>query len=192
MTIVEHDQTIRRIFGPVPSRRLGISLGVDIIPYKTCTLNCLYCECGPTNHLTIERQSFFPPQEVIDELQSILLTIPHLDYITFSGSGEPTLNVDLGWLIKEIKKFSTVPVAILTNGTLFYLDDVRDDVRLADVILPSLDAATAAAFTSINQPHAGLELERIINGLATLRDEFPGKIMQMAVNPPAGKSLTKL
>lgn len=166
----------QHIFGPVPSRRLGISLGLDIIPFKTCSLDCLYCECGPTNHLTIARQSFFPPQQVIDELQSILPTIPHLDYITFSGSGEPTLNAELGWLIKEIKKISTVPVAVLTNGTLFYLDDVRNDVRLADVILPSLDAATAAAFASINQPHAGLELERIINGLAALRDEFPGKI----------------
>ena len=176
MTLSGKTQINRHTFGPVPSRRLGISLGLDIIPFKTCSLDCLYCECGPTNHLTIERQSFFQPRQVIDELRSILPTIPHLDYITFSGSGEPTLNADLGWLIKEIKKLSTVPVAVLTNGTLFYLDDVRDDVRLADVILPSLDAATAAAFASINQPHAGLELERIINGLANLRDEFPGKI----------------
>lgn len=164
------------IFGPVPSRRLGISLGIDIIPYKTCSLDCLYCECGPTNHLTIERQSFFPSQLVIDELQPILLSVPHLDYITFSGSGEPTLNTDLGWLIKEIKKLSPVPLAVLTNGTLLYLDNVRHDVRLADVILPSLDAATTAAFAGINQPHKELDLERIIEGLVTLRKEFPGQI----------------
>jgi wyosine [tRNA(Phe)-imidazoG37] synthetase (radical SAM superfamily) len=164
------------IFGPVPSRRLGISLGMDIIPFKTCSLDCLYCECGPTNHLTMERQSFFPPQRLLDELQSVLPDIPHLDYITFSGSGEPTLNTDLGWLIKGIKKISNVPVAVLTNGTLMYLNYVRSDLRLADVILPSLDAATQAAFASINQPHHGLDLERIIAGLVALRSEFPGKI----------------
>ena len=176
MIKIDRNRESRHVFGPVPSRRLGISLGIDVIPFKTCSLDCLYCECGPTNHLTIERQSFFPPELLLNELQSVLPDIPHLDYITFSGSGEPTLNTDLGWLIKEIKKLSTVPVAVLTNGTLLYLDDVRNDVRLADVILPSLDAATAAAFASINQPHAGLELERIIEGLVTLRNEFPGNI----------------
>jgi len=176
MIKIDRNLKNRHIFGPVPSRRLGISLGVDIIPFKTCSLDCLYCECGPTNHLTISRQSFFPPELLLEELRSVLPDIPHLDYITFSGSGEPTLNADLGWLIKEIKKLSTIPVAVLTNGTLMYLKDVRNDVRLADVILPSLDAATATAFARINQAHAGLELERIITGLTTLREEFPGKI----------------
>jgi wyosine [tRNA(Phe)-imidazoG37] synthetase (radical SAM superfamily) len=176
MNKIDRDSKPRFVFGPVPSRRLGISLGLDIIPFKTCSLDCLYCECGPTNHLTIERQSFFPPELLLNELRSVLPDIPHLDYITFSGSGEPTLNADLGGFIKEIKKLSPVPVAVLTNGTLLYLDDVRNDLRLADVILPSLDAATPAAFASINQPHAGLDLERIIAGLVKLRDEVPGKI----------------
>jgi wyosine [tRNA(Phe)-imidazoG37] synthetase (radical SAM superfamily) len=176
MNKFDRDSKPHFVFGPVPSRRLGISLGLDIIPYKTCTLNCLYCECGTTNRLTIERQSFFPPKLLLNELRSVLPDIPHLDYITFSGSGEPTLNADLGRLIKEIKELSKAPVAVLTNGTLLYRDDVRNDVRLADVILPSLDAATATAFASINQPHASLELERIIAGLAALRNEFPGKI----------------
>ncbi|MEI6613567.1 MAG: radical SAM protein [Chrysiogenales bacterium] len=166
----------RHIFGPVPSRRLGISLGLDIIPYKTCSLDCLYCECGPTNNLTIERQRFFPPELLQNELRSTLADIPRLDHITFSGSGEPTLNADLGWLIREIKKLSPVPVAVLTNGTMLYLDELRRDLRPADIILPSLDAATPAAFSRINQPHAGLELERIIAGLSALRSEFPGKI----------------
>ena len=107
---------------------------------------------------------------------SVLPGIPHLDFITFSGSGEPTLNSDLGWLIREIKKLSAVPLAVLTNGTLLYRDDVRRDAAAADVILPSLDAATPAAFARINQPHAGLDLERIIDGLVALRREFPGKI----------------
>jgi wyosine [tRNA(Phe)-imidazoG37] synthetase (radical SAM superfamily) len=164
------------IFGPVPSRRLGISLGVDIIPFKTCSLDCLYCECGPTSRLTIERQSFFPRQRLLAELKPVLADIPHLDHITFSGSGEPTLNADLGWMIREIKKLSAVPLAVLTNGTLLYLDDVRDDLKMADVILPSLDAATEDAFARINQPHTGLQLKRIIDGLVALRREFSGSI----------------
>jgi len=176
MNATEKPCMTRHIFGPVPSRRLGISLGVDIIPFKTCSLDCLYCECGPTNHLAMERQSFFPPEQLLAELRSALPDIPHLDYITFSGSGEPTLNADLGWLIREIKKLSAVPLAVLTNGTLLYMNDVRSDLSSADVILPSLDAATPAAFSRINQPHAGLQLERIIDGLVSLRLEYPGRI----------------
>jgi wyosine [tRNA(Phe)-imidazoG37] synthetase (radical SAM superfamily) len=170
------DSKPRYIFGPVPSRRLGISLGLDIIPFKTCSLDCLYCECGPTTRKTIERQSFFPKEQLLAELRSTLPHIPHLDYITFSGSGEPTLSADLGWFIGEIKKLSRVPLAVLTNGTMMHLETVRRDVRMADVILPSLDAATPAAFAGINQPHAGLDLEQIIAGLAALRGEFKGKI----------------
>jgi wyosine [tRNA(Phe)-imidazoG37] synthetase (radical SAM superfamily) len=166
----------RHLFGPVPSRRLGISLGVDIIPYKTCSLDCLYCECGRTTRLTCARQSFFPPQQVLEELRALLPGTPHLDFITFSGSGEPTLNSDLGWLIAEIKKTSTVPLAVLTNGTLLFRPDVRRDLLQADVVLPSLDAATAGGFARINQPCAGLEVERIIAGLEAFRREYSGKI----------------
>ena len=173
---IEKKHTTKHIFGPVPSRRLGISLGVDIIPYKTCSLDCLYCECGRTTHLTSERQSFFPPQLVLDELKMILPGIPHLDFITFSGSGEPTLNSDLGWLITAIKKISAVPLAVLTNGTLLFREDVRRDLLRADVVLPSLDAATAGGFARINRPGAGLEVERIIAGLEIFRSEYPGKI----------------
>jgi wyosine [tRNA(Phe)-imidazoG37] synthetase (radical SAM superfamily) len=174
-TNIPNHQT-QHIFGPVPSRRLGISLGVDIIPYKTCSLDCLYCECGRTTSLTCERQSFFPPRLVLEELQAALPGIPHLDHITFSGSGEPTLNSDLGWLIAEIKKISAVPLAVLTNGTLLFREDVRRDLLRADVVLPSLDAATAGGFARINQPCAGLEVERIIAGMENFRREYPGKI----------------
>ncbi|MCX6557418.1 MAG: radical SAM protein [Candidatus Aminicenantes bacterium] len=176
MKNIDRDSKPRFVFGPVPSRRLGISLGLDVIPFKTCSLDCLYCECGPTTRLTIERQSFFPKKQLLAELRSTLPHIPHLDFITFSGSGEPTLNADLGWFIGEIKKLSRVPLAVLTNGTMMHLETVRRDVQMADVILPSLDAATPAAFVGINQPHAGLDLERIIAGLAALREEFKGKI----------------
>ncbi len=176
MTLQGKKQKTRHIFGPVPSRRLGISLGVDIIPFKTCSLDCLYCECGPTSHLEIDRKRFFAPELLLEELRSVLPGIPHLDHISFSGSGEPTLNSDLGWLIAEIKKMSPVPLAVLTNGTLLHRKDVRDDLALADVVLPSLDAATAAAFARINQPHGGLRLEQVIEGLVALRREYPGTI----------------
>lgn len=176
MTKPDRGQQPRHVFGPVPSRRLGISLGVDVIPYKTCSLDCLYCECGRTTQLTCERRSFFPPQLVLDELRAMLPGIPHLDFITFSGSGEPTLNSDLGWLIAEIKKASAVPLAVLTNGTLLFRPDVRRDLLQADVVLPSLDAATTGGFARINQPCAGLEVAQIVAGLEIFRREYSGKI----------------
>lgn len=167
---------IHHLFGPVPSRRLGISLGVDIIPYKTCTLNCLYCECGPTRVLTLERGRFLDPEIVLTELHETLPRIPHLDHITFSGSGEPTLSRDIGRFIAEIKKISTVPVAVLTNGTLLHRSDVRGELLAADLVLPSLDAATAAGFQCINQPHEDLALESLLSGLQTFRSEYAGRI----------------
>jgi len=176
MTINAQIHQSKHIFGPVPSRRLGISLGVDIIPFKTCSLDCLYCECGRTSRLTSERQSFFPPQRVLDELQAILPGIPHLDFITFSGSGEPTLNSDLGWLIRGIRKLSAVPLAVLTNGTLLSRADVRQELLAADVVLPSLDAALDTSFARINQPCPGLELESMIAGMEIFRREYAGKI----------------
>jgi wyosine [tRNA(Phe)-imidazoG37] synthetase (radical SAM superfamily) len=166
----------RHIFGPVPSRRLGISLGVDVIPFKTCSLDCLYCECGRTTDQTCERRRFFPPRLLIEELRETLPGIPHLDHITFSGSGEPTLSSDLGRFIAAIRKLSRVPLAVLTNGTLLFRPDVRRDLLAADVVLPSLDAATEAGFARINRPCPGLELEAIIAGLVAFRREYAGKI----------------
>jgi len=166
----------RHIFGPVPSRRLGISLGVDIIPFKTCSLDCLYCECGRTNHLTIERRRFTDPAVILAELKAALAAIAHLDFITFSGSGEPTLNSDLGRLIRKIKKLTSIPVAVLTNGTLLYLAEVRHDLLAADLVLPSLDAASMTGFQRLNQPHSGLDIARVIAGLARFRTQYRGQI----------------
>jgi wyosine [tRNA(Phe)-imidazoG37] synthetase (radical SAM superfamily) len=176
MTTIDRSQKTQHVFGPVPSRRLGISLGVDIIPFKTCSLDCLYCECGSTTRLTADRQRYFPPQRLLEELRKALPGIPHLDHITFSGSGEPTLNSDLGWFIAGIKKMSPVPLAVLTNGTLLFREDVRRELLGADVVLPSLDAATAAGFARINQPCAELDLESIIAGMEAFRGEYSGKI----------------
>ncbi len=171
------NRKIKYLFGPVPSRRLGISLGVDLVPHKTCSLNCIYCECGKTTHLTLERKQYFSTKDVIDELNEYLNSHPKLDFITFSGAGEPTLHAGIGEISNFIKRnFSEYKLALLTNGTLFYDSQVRKEVINIDIILPSLDAATASAFKKINHPHPALKIDAIIDGLVHLRTEFPGKI----------------
>ena len=131
------------LFGPVPSRRLGISLGIDLVPMKTCTLNCIYCECGESTHLTLERREYVPFATVKQELSIYFENNPPPDYITFSGSGEPTLNSRIGDVLHFIKNhIHDIPVALLTNGTLFSQKQVREDIKAATVIIPSLDAAT--------------------------------------------------
>lgn len=167
---------IRHIFGPVPSRRLGISLGIDIIPFKTCTFNCLYCECGKTSQLTVRRKSFWGAGVIITELKKVFSSIRHVDFLTFSGSGEPTLNKNIGQMISEIKKITSIPVAVLTNGALLFRDDVKRDLKKADLILPSLDAVSTEVFRTINQPHHTLNIDKIINGLIEFRKDFNGEI----------------
>jgi len=165
------------LFGPVPSRRLGISLGVDLVPHKTCSLNCVYCECGRTTRLTIERDEYVPTMNVLSELNHFLSTAPELDYITFSGAGEPTLHSDIGQIVTFIKKnYSNYRLALLTNGTLFYRNEVRQEILPVDVILPSLDAASDNVFRKINRPVRKLDIKTIIEGLVKLRAEFSGKI----------------
>ncbi|MGE5341749.1 MAG: radical SAM protein [Candidatus Omnitrophota bacterium] len=167
---------IRHIFGPVASRRLGISLGVDIIPYKTCSLDCLYCECGKTTDLTLERQHFVDPQRIVEEVKTAISGEPHIDYITFSGSGEPTLNKDIGTIIAEIKTITPIPIAVITNGTLLYLEEVREAIAHADLVLPSLDAVSPDVFSMINRPHPDLRIDRVIDGLIRFRQTFQGTI----------------
>ncbi len=167
---------IKHVFGPVVSRRLGISLGVDILPYKTCSLDCIYCECGETTNLTLIRDHFVDPEAILKEIKDILSEEKHIDYITFSGSGEPTLNKDIGKIIRGIKKITGIPIAVLTNGTLFYLKEVRDEIIDANLVLPSLDAVTPAVFSGINRPHPDLDIDSIIQGLVEFRQEFSGAI----------------
>ena len=165
------------LFGPVPSRRLGISLGVDLIPMKTCTLNCIYCECGRTTNLTLDRKEYVPFKAVKEELQHYFAHNLKPDYITFSGSGEPTLNSRIGEVLNFIKSQNrNIPVAVLTNGTLLFQKQVREDIKNAEVIMPSLDAATNIIFKKINRPHPRLQIETIINGLVQLRKEYSGQI----------------
>jgi wyosine [tRNA(Phe)-imidazoG37] synthetase (radical SAM superfamily) len=165
------------LFGPVPSRRLGISLGVDLVPLKTCTLNCIYCECGRTTDLTLERKEYVPLTSVKKELSNYVANHPRPDYITFSGSGEPTLNSNIGDTLHFIRNhIHDIPVAILTNGTLFYLKQVREDIKDASLVMPSIDAATEKIFRKINRPDPRLKIDKIIEGLVTFRKEYSGQI----------------
>lgn len=165
------------LFGPVPSRRLGISLGLDLVPMKTCTLNCIYCECGRTTNLSLERKEHVSFVAVKEELTHYFSHNPRPDYVTFSGSGEPTLNSRIGDVIYFIRdQIPDIPIAVLTNGTLLFQKQVCDDIRDATVVIPSLDAATENVFRKINQPHPQLKIESIINGLVKFRKDFTGQI----------------
>ncbi len=160
----------RYLFGPVPSRRLGRSLGVDLVPHKTCSLNCIYCECGKTTHLTVERAEYVPTSEVISELTDFLARGPMLDFVTFSGAGEPTLHSGLGQVVAFLKQhFGQYKIALLTNGTLFYQSALRQEVAAIDLILPSLDAADYLTMKRINRPHRLITADQMISGLAELK-----------------------
>ncbi len=165
------------LFGPVPSRRLGMSLGVDLVPKKVCSLDCVYCEVGETTKLTIERREYIPHDIVTAELDHYFKNNPDPDYITFSGSGEPTLNSRIGDVLKFIKQNKPdIPVAVLTNGTLLYDKKIREELKAADVVLPSLDAATEITFRKINRPGPQLTAKKYIQGLIDFRTEFTGEV----------------
>ena len=164
------------LYGPVPSRRLGRSLGVDIVPFKVCTLDCVYCQLGETTDKTLERREYVPVKAVLAELKERLAQGVQADFIAISGSGEPTLNSQLGELVDGIKKITDIHVAILTNGTLLYRQDVRADCAKADVVLPSLDAGDEQTFQGINRPHGDISIEKLIEGLLAFRNEFAGQI----------------
>lgn len=169
--------SFRHIFGPVPSRRLGVSLGIDLVPHKYCSLNCVYCECGKTTNLTVDRKEYISCDEIIRELDQYMQLNPAPDYITFSGAGEPTLNSRIGDVISYIKKqYPDVPLAVLTNGTLLADPDRGTALMPADLLIPSLDAATPETFLRINRPHPSLSLDRHIEGLLAFSKVFPGQI----------------
>jgi len=167
----------RHLFGPVPSRRLGVSLGVDLVPQKTCTFDCVYCECGKTTCLTCERREYVPTDRVIAELDAYLATAPDLDYVTFAGSGEPTLHTGIGEIIGFIKdRYPCYRVAVLTNSALLTDPEVRAALMRADLVVPSLDAVSEEAFLKINRPCPGLTAGQVLEGLLAFSREFPGEI----------------
>lgn len=161
------------VFGPVPSRRLGRSLGIDLVPHKTCPYDCIYCQVGRTTEKTLERREWVPLKDVLADLAPRLSSRP--DYITLSGSGEPTLYARIGELIAAIRAMTDVPIAVLTNGALLWQPEVRRDLLGASLVIPSLDAGDAKMFSAVNRPHADLDFERVIEGLAAFRREFTGK-----------------
>lgn len=171
---------MKYIYGPVKSRRLGLSLGITLTPYKTCSFDCVYCQLGKTTIQTVERKEYIPIDEILMELKSWFENnaevAKDLNYITFAGAGEPALNLRIGRLIEEIKKISAVPITVITNSSLLTSLSLRQELMNADLIIPSLDAATAEVFMKISRPHENTDLEEIIKGLIELRKEFKGKI----------------
>ncbi|MFO8018774.1 MAG: radical SAM protein [Promethearchaeia archaeon] len=167
---------MKYIFGPVPSRRLGQSLGIDPIPSKTCNYQCIYCQLGKTTNFTNLLQEFFPPDEILKELQTAIdENQGEMDYITLVGSGEPTLYKRLDYLIKKIKEFTTKPICVITNGALMCKEKVFDALLMADVVLPTLDAGNKKKFIAINRPHPDIEFERLVDSYIRFREQFSGE-----------------
>ena len=165
-------------YGPVPSRRLGVSLGVDIIPHKTCSFDCLYCQLGGGMKCTTRRFNWVDMNGFKGQLNECIKQNPKIDCITISGSGEPTLHRNLDKIISAIKRVTCdrYPVCVITNSSLLHKKAVRDELKKADIIIPSLDSATVGGFNKINRPHKNIGLSKIITGLIDLRKEFKGKI----------------
>lgn len=164
------------VYGPVPSRRLGRSLGVDLVAFKTCTYDCIYCQLGRTPQTTLARRRAAPRQAIMGELKAKLATGERPDWISLAGSGEPTLELDLGEIIRDIKGLTDIPLAVLTNGSLLWQPKVREALSAADLVLPSLDAGDYASFRRINRPHPGISYARMVEGLAEFTRHFSGEV----------------
>lgn len=165
----------KHLFGPVPSRRLGISLGIDLVKAKTCNFNCVYCECGETKKIINKRDEYVKLDDIITELKDYLNNNPYLDYVTFSGSGEPTLNSRIGDIVKEIKKTTDCKICLITNSTLLNDDNLINELKGVDLIMPSLDAAFDESFKTIDRSE-NITLDSIVEGLINLSNKFDGEI----------------
>ena len=169
---------MRYVFGPVPSRRLGQSLGIDPVPLKTCNWNCVYCQLGRTRPVVNVRAEYVPAEAVVDEVGRVLrrLDPTSCDWVTFVGSGEPLLHIRVGWLIRSVKDLTSKPVAVITNGALLYLDEVREEVAAADAVLPSIDAGNPDLYRRLNRPHPEASFDRLVEGLVSFRAIFKGEL----------------
>lgn len=167
---------MKYVYGPVPSRRLGLSLGISPIPKKTCNYSCVYCQLGRTKPLTNKRKSFFPVEEIISEFKKIEDNNIKYDVITIVGEGEPTLYLELGKLICELKDRTNVPIAVITNGGLLYDSDVRNELYNADIVLPTFDAYDQSSLKKINRPHGTLNFDKISNGLKEFSENYKGQL----------------
>jgi wyosine [tRNA(Phe)-imidazoG37] synthetase (radical SAM superfamily) len=168
--------TLRYVYGPVPSRRLGRSLGIDLIPYKTCSYDCIYCQLGRTVEKTLTQKEYVPLEAVLSETAERLAENVEPEYITLAGSGEPTLYSRLDELIAGIRRLTRTPIAVLTNGSLLWIPKVRRGLLEADVVIPSLDAGSQDVFQRVNRPHPDLHFGVILSGMASFRQEFGRQI----------------
>ncbi|RLB20936.1 MAG: radical SAM protein [Deltaproteobacteria bacterium] len=164
------------LFGPVPSRRFGRSLGVDLLPLKTCSLDCIFCQLGRTAQKTVERKEYVSTEEVIAELRSWLESGVEADVITLSGSGEPTLHLGFGEVLKYIRANTHIPSVLLTNGTMLYLPEVREAASFADIVKVSLSAWNMASYQWVNRPHEELDFQQLVEGEKAFRKQFKGKL----------------
>jgi wyosine [tRNA(Phe)-imidazoG37] synthetase (radical SAM superfamily) len=165
----------RYLFGPVPSRRFGRSLGIDLTPYKTCSLDCVFCQLGRTTRKTLERKAYVTTADVIAEIDHWLQTDGNADYLTLSGSGEPTLHAEFGRVLAHLRN-QPIPSVLLTNGTLLNLPEVRDAAALAGVVKVSLSAWDQKSFEWVNRPHPQLEFGSFFDGLKQFRRGFGGQL----------------
>jgi wyosine [tRNA(Phe)-imidazoG37] synthetase (radical SAM superfamily) len=164
------------IYGPVPSWRIGSSLGVDLLSQKDkiCSYDCVYCQLGRTRNLTVARKVYVPEEEILQEVKS--LPDIYIDYITFSGKGEPTLAENLGSLIRAIRTIRRESVAVITNASLINRQDVQDALLLADLVIAKLDASSRESFINVNRPYKGIEFDAIIDGMKEFRKHFKRKL----------------
>jgi wyosine [tRNA(Phe)-imidazoG37] synthetase (radical SAM superfamily) len=169
---------MKHVFGPVPSRRLGQSLGIDPVFPKTCNWNCVYCQLGRTIPLTNTRKEYIPTEEIFSEVEEALDQHPHggIDWITFVGSGETMLASNVGILIEQIKQITNIPIAVITNGSILHLPEVRQELLMADAALPSLDAGNPWLYKKINRPHPEVTFEHLVGGLKQFRHDYHGKL----------------
>ncbi|MBN1605670.1 MAG: radical SAM protein [Polyangiaceae bacterium] len=164
------------VYGPVPSRRLGRSLGVDLVPFKTCPYDCIYCQLGRSTNKTIDPGEYVPVDDALGDVAERLRAGPSPDFIGLAGSGEPTLHSRIGDIISGLKGLTGTPIAVLTNGSLLWRPEVRDGIAEADVVMPSLDAGDQATFQRVNRPHPDISFERMVEGLLAFSHGFEGKI----------------
>lgn len=170
------EETIKYLFGPIPSRRLGRSLGVSPIPEQTCNYTCTYCQLGRTTHMTNKRQNFFPCEEILEEFRQYTKEEENFDVVTVVGEGEPTLYADLGRLLEGLKKLTDKPVAVITNGALLYDPQVRKELCQADIVLPSMDAVDDKMFREIDRPYGRLRFDQVSQGLIDFSKEYSGQL----------------
>ena len=175
LTAVRRISHLVHVFGPVPSRRLGKSLGVNNIPFKHCSYSCVYCQIGRTDKLTVSRRKFFDPVAIFREVEKKIEKAGKVDYISFVPDGEPTLDVNLGVEIDMLKNFGKI--AVITNASLLFREDVRCDLSKADLVSLKVDAVEENTWRRINRPHSSLDIEKILDGMLKFAEDYDGILL---------------